>query len=177
MIEKGKGPVLGKIRTIKLIEANIQLIMRFFVNIRNKGRIELDERVSKIYYRSRTGNSIEDVILEKILVFDNSIVIISHTIYSMTDLQACYDRQLSKIGAIGQESVGLETKPIKLMTKILPIMEYYVRTSFGVSTEFYRGSRLTLARTGHGNMVSVNICRDSSCIMLKDVDKEKWGVA
>ena len=40
----------------------------------------------------------------------------------MTDLQACYDKQLSKIVSIVQYSVGIETKPIQLTTKTLSIM-------------------------------------------------------
>ena len=65
MIEKRKVPVLGKLRTIQLIEDDLQLTMRMFVNIRNKRNIEIDERVSKINYGSSLGNSIEDSILEK----------------------------------------------------------------------------------------------------------------
>ena len=65
MIEKRKIPVLGKLPTIQLIEDDLQLTMRMFVNIRNKRNIEIDERVSKINYGSSLGNSIEDSILEK----------------------------------------------------------------------------------------------------------------
>ena len=107
-IEKGKGPVLGKLRTIQLIKADLQLLMRFFVNTRNKSSIETDERISKSNYGSRPGYSIQDAILEKKLVFDNSLVTGQHSIYAMTDLQAAYDRQFSKIGSVVQESVGVK---------------------------------------------------------------------
>ena len=63
MIEKLKGPALGKLHTIQLIEADMQLIMRILVNIRNKLDIESDDRVSKSKYGSRPGYSIEDDIL------------------------------------------------------------------------------------------------------------------
>ena len=58
--------------------------MRMFLNIRNKGRKEKVQRVSKINYGSRPGHSIEDAILEKILVFDNSLVTGNHNVYAMT---------------------------------------------------------------------------------------------
>ena len=58
--------------------------MRIFLNIRNKGNIESDERVSKINYGSRLGCSTEDAILEKILVFNNIIVTGNHMIYVRT---------------------------------------------------------------------------------------------
>ena len=123
MIAKGKGPVLGKLRTIQLIEADLQLLMRIFVNTRNKGSIEADEIILKSNYGSRPGYSIEDAILEKRLVFDKSLVTGRHNIYTLTDLHAAYDRQLSKIGSIVKESVGVESKPIMLITKVMPMME------------------------------------------------------
>ena len=101
------------------------------------------------------------------MVFDNIIVTGSHNICAMADLQACYDRQLSKIGTIVQKVAGAETKTIKLVTKMLPTMDNYVSIDFGVSKAFYGKYRSMLAGTGQGNVVSVNICRDLSCIILK----------
>ena len=40
MIEKEKGPVVSKLRTIQLIEADLQMIMRIFINYRVKEKIE-----------------------------------------------------------------------------------------------------------------------------------------
>jgi len=91
-IEKGKGPVLGKLRTIQLIEANLQLVMRILVNNRNKYRIERDSRIAKSNYESRPRYSIDNAILEKWLIYDNSILIRKQTIHNMTDLQACYNQ-------------------------------------------------------------------------------------
>ena len=112
MIEKGKGPVVGKLQTIQLIEANLQIIIRIFINYRVKGKIEQDSRISKANYRSRGKYSIENTILEKRIIYDYSIHIYQHTIYNMTDLEACYDRQLPNIGSIIQESVGVERRII-----------------------------------------------------------------
>ena len=47
-IEKGKGPVIRKLRIIQLIEADLQILMRIFINERNSGRIETDPRISII---------------------------------------------------------------------------------------------------------------------------------
>ena len=54
-----------------------------FVNIRNKGNAETDERVTKRNYGSRQRCSIECATLEKILVFDNSLVTGNHNVYAM----------------------------------------------------------------------------------------------
>jgi len=42
MIEKGKGPTLGKLRTIQIIEADMQLLIMVFLSLQNKGSIESD---------------------------------------------------------------------------------------------------------------------------------------
>ena len=92
IIEKGKGPVLGKLRTIQLIEANLQLVMRILVNNRNKHRIEKDLRIAKSNYRSRLRYSIDDAILEKRLIYDNSMLSGKQIIHNMTNSQAYYNR-------------------------------------------------------------------------------------
>ena len=45
MLEKGKGLVLGKLRTIQLVLADFQLLIRILVNERMVGVIETDERI------------------------------------------------------------------------------------------------------------------------------------
>ena len=62
------------------------------------------------------------------------------------------------------------------MTKILPIVEHCVRSAFRVSKECYGGRGEKLARTVQENSVLVNTCRYSSCIMLRDMEKEHLGV-
>jgi len=51
-IEKGKGPVLGKLRTIQLIEADLQLVMRILVNNRNKNKISFCSDFDKYHRES-----------------------------------------------------------------------------------------------------------------------------
>ena len=65
MIEKGKGPVIGKLRIIQLIEADLQMIMGIYVNNWNKHKIKSDPRISKANYGSWPNYSIEIAILEK----------------------------------------------------------------------------------------------------------------
>jgi len=40
ILEKGKGPVIRKLRTIQLIEANLQLLIRIFIGSRNNAQID-----------------------------------------------------------------------------------------------------------------------------------------
>ena len=43
---KSKRPILGKLRTMQLIEANLQLIIRIFIGGQNDKNVEKDERLS-----------------------------------------------------------------------------------------------------------------------------------
>ena len=65
MLEKGKGPLLEKLRTMQLCEADLQLLMRTCIGDRNESTIEEDERILKFNYGSRQHYSIETALLEK----------------------------------------------------------------------------------------------------------------
>ena len=53
--------------------------------------IENDRRFSKSNYGSRKNFSIEIALLQKRLIFDNSLIEMKPTIYTITDLQSYYD--------------------------------------------------------------------------------------
>ena len=82
--------------------------MRIFINKRNRRRIETDPRILKYNYRSRKGYSIKDIILEKRIACDNSIMIGYYVIHNIRDLQSCYDRYLVKISSLVQELIGVQ---------------------------------------------------------------------
>jgi len=73
------------------------------------------------------------------------------TIYHLTDLQSCYNRQLANIGGIVEESVGRDRQAIKLITKVIPNWEHHLSTAFGISKKYYGGEQRHLAGTGQGN--------------------------
>jgi len=148
MIEKGKGIVLGKLRIITLIEADLQYMMRIYLGDEEEEMIEHDSRFSRANYGSQKNYSIESAILEKRLIFDNSMISGKDTMYAITDLQSCYDRQLAEIGGIVEESVGRDRAAIKLITKVIPNWRHYIRTGFGISNEYYGGEYDQLAGTG-----------------------------
>jgi len=175
ILEKGKGPFLGKLRTIQLIEADLQLMMRIFIGARNDENIAQDKRLSTFNYGSRRYYSIDTAILEKRLMYDNSIRDGKTTIHTISDLKACYDRQLPNIGCMVQESVGVQRNFAKLMQTVLPIMKHHVATDFGISSTSYGDKMNQLGGTGQGNSASGAICRDTSCVIFKHLEDLKLG--
>ena len=65
ILDKGKVLVIGRLRTIQLIKADLQVIIRVFLGLRNIRSIKKDNHISKFNYRLRKGYNIKEVILEK----------------------------------------------------------------------------------------------------------------
>ena len=91
MLEKGKGPRFDKLRTITLIERDLQILMWLFLDPKEQELIEIDNRFSKANYSSRRNYSIETAILEKRLIMDYSTLTMSNMICNFTNLKSCYD--------------------------------------------------------------------------------------
>ena len=64
------------------------MIMRIYMNNRNKYQIENNLRVSKYNYRSRPNYSIKMAILEKQLIYDASSLNLQQITCNITDLEA-----------------------------------------------------------------------------------------
>ena len=60
-----------------------------------------------------------------------------------------------EIGFIAQELVWVERLSIKLFIKILPVIEYYICTSYRASSNFCRGNHKKLAGIGQYNVMIV----------------------
>ena len=71
--------------------------------------------------------------------------------------------------------MGRNRSDMKLYTKIIPNFEHYISTGYGVSNTFYRGSK-ELAGTGQGNKFSGNICRDISCLIIRQLEIKNLGI-
>ena len=94
-------------------------MIRIYLLSNGEEIIEKDNRFSKANYGSCKKISIEPVILEKRLILDNSLLLTKHTVYTLTDLQSYFDRQLPNLGSIIKESVGCSRNAIELFTKLM----------------------------------------------------------
>ena len=50
IIEKGKDPVIEKLRIIQLIEVDLQLLMRIFIGLKSEKNLKEDKWLSKENY-------------------------------------------------------------------------------------------------------------------------------
>ena len=112
---------------------------------------------------------IDEIILEKRLLYDSSIRTNKPYIYVMTDLEACYNRQLVNIGGIVEEAVGVNRNMIRTITKALLILKYYICTGFGISAQSYRSKEDPIGGSRQGNIFAGNMCCDKSGFILHKV--------
>jgi len=96
-------------------------------------------------------------------------------IHTISDLKACYDRQLPNIGCMVQESVGVKRNFAKLMQTVLPIIKHYMSTDFGISSNSYGDKLNPLGGMGQGNLVSEAICRDTLCLIFRYLEALELG--
>ena len=120
ILDKGKRTMVGKLRTITLIEVDLQYIMRIYLNGKKEEVIEKDSRISKSNYSSRKNYSIETALLEKRLVIDNNLLTCNPTIYYLTNLKSYYDQKLVSIRGLIKESIGRDQDIIKMLTNLIP---------------------------------------------------------
>ena len=153
----------------------MQIRMRISLGNNGQELIENNERFLKANFGSRKNFAITTALLQKRLVMDNSLISSRHTIYMMTDLQSCYDRQLSNVGSIVEESVGHNRNAMILYTKIMPHFQRYISTGYGISQEPYGGD-VELAGTGQSNKFSGDMCRDISCLIIKQLEIQNLGI-
>ena len=111
-------------------------------------KIEEDSRISKSNFGARKGYLIENAILEKRLLYDNSIFTGKETVHTISDLKACYNRYLPNLGGLVEELVGILRKVAKMLMKSINKFEHYLYTSYGISNEYYGGELYDLLSTG-----------------------------
>ena len=62
---------------------------------------------------------------------------------------------------------------MKLIAKLLPIIEYHICTSFEASKAYYRGLFNLKGGTGQGIKLSGNMYRDKSCFIIKPLENKE----
>ena len=145
------------------------------MGLRNGGSIKRNQQISKFNYGPRKEYNIKKVILKKCLLYDISRQSNTETIHIITNLESCYNRQLSEIASIVEESIRIDRLGIKLIAKILPRFEHHICTSFGISEQCYGRKIKRLGGIGQGNQFSGNYSRDSLYLIIRSIEQEKLG--
>ena len=63
-----------------------------------------------------------------------------------------------------------------MFTKILLVWKRYICTGYGISEMYYGGVGSKLSGTGQGNKFSGELCRDTSCLIIKQIENQNLGI-
>lgn len=171
MLEKGKGNVLGKLRTIQLVEGDLKLVMRVLVTLRNSKRAEKSNRLSIYNFGNRKNFDIQTALLEKQLIKDSATVNNLPILHYLDDRQACYDRQLPDIGLLTERSFGMNVNEAVMLCDALKKFRHFISTGHGIACQSYGGQNDLLGGTGQGNILSGSICKNVSCLIFRFLEK------
>ena len=59
--------------------------------------------------------------------------------------------------------------------KVISIIQHHICTSFGISNQSYKGIDDPHAGICQGNIISGDICRNKSCLVIKYIEKKNLG--
>lgn len=137
LICKEDLPYIHRLRPIHIIEVELQAISKSQWAkklIHNAEKLEL---ITDSQYGARKNRQPQSLILNKTLTYD----INRHTAQNFTsvdeDLKACYDRELSCLGALEDRYYGNSYQHGSFLTQTTTGMKFFVKTSFGTSEKNY----------------------------------------
>ena len=95
------------------------------------------------FAKSRT--TCEEASLVKNLVCDNSRILHNSLSITSVDMDQCFDRAQSSIAGVAARAHGVSRRSTDLMLKTMQLMQYFVKSGFGVAdTPSFEGTPLAL---------------------------------
>ena len=137
LICKEQLPYIHRLRPIHIIEVELQAISKSQWARNLIRHADKNELITDTQYGARKNRQPQSLILNKTLSYD----INRHTAQNFTsvdeDLKACYDRELSSLGALEDRYYGNSFAHGSFLTKTTTGMKFFVKTSFGTSATHY----------------------------------------
>ena len=91
----------------------------------------------------------------------------------ITDLTACYNRQLPNHKSLVLKLVGVDKNMSVLIAKVLPIFQHYIYTGFGISKGSYGSEKEYLGGIGQGNLASGKSCKIKLYRIIRKIEKKE----
>ncbi|KAL7502290.1 hypothetical protein ACHAXN_001984 [Cyclotella atomus] len=145
LLEKVFGVrLIDKLRAICLLEADFNWLNKLIFahrleqHCRRHGLVPPEQ-----FAKSRT--TCEEASLVKNLVCDNSRILHNSLSITSVDMDQCFDRAHSSIAGVAARAHGVSRRSTDLMLKTMQLMQYFVKSGFGVAdTPSFEGTPLAL---------------------------------
>ena len=140
LIQKEELPYIHRLRPLHLIEVELQAITKSQWAKQLIHHAEKKDLIVDSQYGYRQNRQAQSLILNKTLTYD----IHRHLAKDFTsvdeDLKACFDRELSHLGAVEDRYYGNSFAHGEFLTQTTTGMKFFVKTSFGISEKHYEYS-------------------------------------
>ena len=138
LIEKKPGtPYIHKFRSIHIVEAELQFFTKIIFARRMMKEAEQAEQISDNQYGGRKDRQATSVVLNKHLYYDITKQTLTEAAFMDDDAKACFDRVIPQLSQIESQKWGVSYKAASLATQIIQQQQFYVKTGFGVSGNYY----------------------------------------
>jgi restriction endonuclease Mrr len=152
MIEKIPGKqLLNKLRVIHLIESDFNLLIGILWGRRLVHHREINDQFDEGQGGSRPDRRTQELLLQKHLMYSIwRLGKINGTSFD-NDAKSCFDRIVMPLASIASQQIGMTKKACNLFLSTVSQMQYHIKTSAGISTDFYTSTaNYTIHGPGQG---------------------------
>jgi hypothetical protein len=174
LIEKIPGqPFTNKLRVIHLLESDFNMMVGIIWGRRMVFHCENKNLLNDGQYGSRPGRRCQDLLVQKDSTLSIWRMARQDGVLFDNDAKSCFDRIVMTLGSIRSQQLGMPKQACRIFLQTLSNMQYYVKTSFGISENSYTTtSNRTIHGPGQGGRASPCIWLIISSLLL-DCVKEK----
>ena len=151
MLEKIAGVALvTKLRAILLLEADFNFHNKLIFGSRMLKLAREHGLVPDEIY-SEKGRTSEDAILQQVLLYDIARITKRPLVVAQVDAAQCYDRVALSMAALTARAFKVHNSSVLGMLRPLHCMEFYLRTGFGQSENYFGGKENGKQGLAQGN--------------------------
>ena len=175
--KKGKGKTPGDLRTIWLMEADLNAgsFIHFVTRMMNSTALQHNLIPASQY--SKKGSRATEAAILKILYFDILRQTRQPGVFFASDLHQCFDRMTHPVCSLASQRLDVHPNVIKYMFTPMHQMKHQVRTGYGDTDVHYSDDRDNLLQGGgQGNGASLPLFVAISCIQLSVLESAVKGV-
>ena len=138
LMEKEQGsPKIHRMRSIHIIEAEVQFIAKLFYCKKLLHNAEKHDLITGQQYGGRKQQQAQTVVLNKLMYYNISHQQLLEAAFMDDDARNCYDRILTAMSAVEMRSWGQSYEEAEFAVNFLQQQQYYVRTGLGITSEHY----------------------------------------
>ena len=138
LIEKDSGsPKIHRMRAIHIIECELQFLSKYLYIQKMMPQVEKLNLVTDEQYGGRNQRQAQSAVLNKIMYYDVTRQNKTPSAFMDDDARACYDRIVTPLSAVEGRKWGMSYSESIYTTKILENQKFHVRTSNGITDDYY----------------------------------------